>query len=160
MKKITYLLTLTVLATTLPSCYKDRQETHLPDQIIGLWTQTSFHYKAYKGSAIIEEYTEAASEDKEITILFYKNGTFETYERNREDGRWVITEQAKGTCRYLPDTGALIMEDIENGEHSEANVLTLTSQQLTISQSTSPASNNPEADRETFTSDFKRGPLQ
>lgn len=160
MKKNTYAVLLLILITTLSGCYKGKQENSLPDQMVGLWSQTSFHYKAYKGSAIIEEYTEATSEEEEITILFYKNGAFETYERSREDGRWVTTEHVKGTCRYLSDSGTLIMEDTENGERSEATILTLTGQQLTISQSVSPASNNPEADRETLITDFKRGALR
>jgi len=157
MKKITSAFFLLALAATLSSCYKGKQGADLPDQLIGLWSQTSFSYKAYKGSALIEEYTEATSEDEEITILFYKNGTFETYERSREAGKWVITEHVKGTCRYLADTGILIMEDTENRERSEATIQTLTGQQLIISQSVSPASDNTEADREIFTTDFKRG---
>lgn len=160
MKKITYVFLLTTLAVTLSNCYKGKPEIYVPDPLLGLWSQTAFHYKAYKGSAIIEAYTEATDADEEITILFYKNGTFETYERSREEGRWVITEHVEGTCRYVPGTQTLIMEDTENGERSEAKVLTLTGQQLTISQSVSPASNNPEADSETFITDFKRGSSQ
>ncbi|WP_018627226.1 lipocalin family protein [Niabella aurantiaca] len=160
MKKITYLLILIALAATLPNCYKGKQKLHLPDQILGLWSLTSFNYKAYKGSAIIEEYTEPAGDNEQITILFYKNGTFETYERRLEGGKWVTTEHVEGTCQYLPGTGILVMEDEANGERSEANVLTLTDQHLVFSQSVSPASHNPEADRETITSDFKRGALQ
>lgn len=159
MKKVTYLLILAT-AITLASCYKGKQENNLPDQILGLWSQTSLNYKAYKGTALIEEYTEATKDDEQVTILFYKNGTFETNERSREDGKWEVTEHITGTCRYIPDTQTLIMEDTENGERSEAKVLTLTGQQLTISQSVSPASNNQEADSETFITDFKRGTSQ
>ena len=160
MKKITSAFFLLALAATLSSCYKGKQGADLPDQLIGLWSQTSFSYKAYKGSALIEEYTEATSEDEEITILFYKNGTFETYERSLEGGKWVTTEHVEGSCRYLPGTGTLIMEDQENGERSEATLLTLTEQHLIFSQSVSPASSNPEADRETFIADFKRAALK
>ena len=160
MKKVTYSLILTILAIPLPGCYKANPKSYLPDQLSGLWSQTSLHYKAYKGAELIEEYTEATEDDKQITILFYKNGTFETDERSREDGRWEVTEHITGTCRYIPDTGTLIMEDKTNGAYSEAKVLTLTGQQLTLSQSAAPASHNPKADKELFIADFTRGPFK
>ncbi|MBZ4188759.1 hypothetical protein [Niabella beijingensis] len=158
MKKITYPLLLVMIAVTVFNCTKNRQEISTPDALTGLWSETSLHYKAYKGTQVIEEYTEATAGDEQITIQFFEDGRFETYERSLEDGKWEVTWHARGTYIYTPGTGSLILENAEAGEHTEATVLTLSGQQLVFSQTASPASNNAEADKETFTFDFKRVP--
>jgi len=156
MKKIMYLFLLAVGTTSLFSCSKNKKEIPQPGRLTGLWSQTSFHYTAHKGTSIIEEYTTETG--KQITIRFFEDGRFETYERSLEEDVWEITAHVEGTYHYDAETGVLTMDDTESGEHATATVLTLSDQQLTFSQSASPTLHNTEADKEVFTFYFNRVP--
>ncbi|MBO9591738.1 MAG: lipocalin family protein [Niabella sp.] len=158
MKKITCLFLLAVCAISLLNCSKNKKEILQPGQLTGLWSQTSFNYKAYKAATIIEEYTNQTETGKQITIHFFNDGRFETYERSLQDGVWEVTEHVEGTYTYDADAGVLVMDDKAGGAHATATVLTLSDQQLTFFQAAAPPLDNAEADKEVFTFYFNRVP--
>lgn len=138
------------------SCSKKNNEIDGQQELIGLWMQQALDYKAYKGTTIIEEYSEQMAAHEEATFQFFENGNFEVYERNLEDGQWVVDHHAKGTFSYNAANKTIKTFSISGDEGAVFTALKKTTSELQLLLTQPPGSNNPAADKETFVYHYRK----